>query len=280
MDGKDLTRAGEAAAEHGERAAHQVQQAKPYQLLVKIGLIAYGLVHLMIAWLAFRLAQGARDGEASNTGALRQLAEAPLGQALLWVVGIGLLTLVVWQLVAAAVGYREYDGTKRLRKRLSALARTVVYGSLGVAAMRIAAGPEADEGESVQESASAGLMGLPGGQFLVGAIGVGVIGYGGWQIVKGITRRYNEEIQTELNGLAAALASAGHIAKGLAYLVVGGLFIWAAASFDPEKAGGLDRALETIRFQPLGNIALIVLAVGIACYGIWCFYWAQHAKHA
>ena len=70
------------------------------------------------------------------------------------------------------------------------------------------------------------------------------------------------------------------VAKGIAYAVMGGLFIWAAASFDPEKVGGLDRALETIRYQPLGNIALIVMAVGIACYGIWCFYWAMHAKHA
>ena len=283
MDGKDVTDAGRTAASQGKDAARQVQRSKPYQVLVKVGLVDYGLVHLIIAWLAFGLARGAQgEGEASNTGALRQLAEAPVGAVLMWVVAIGLLTLVVWQAIAAAVGYREYegDGFKRTRKRLSSVVRMIVYGSLGVAALRIASGPEPDEGESVQESASAGLMGLPFGQFLVGLVGLAVIGYGVWQIVKGVTGRYNEEIETELSGAAAGFATAGHIAKGIAYAVMGGLFIWAAASFDPEKVGGLDRALETIRYQPLGNIALIVMAVGIACYGIWCFYWAMHAKHA
>ena len=176
MDGKDVTDAGRAAASQGKDAARQVQRSKPYQVLVKVGLVAYGLVHLIIAWLAFGLARGAQgEGEASNTGALRQLAEAPVGAVLMWVVAIGLLTLVVWQAIAAAVGYREYegDGFKRTRKRLSSVVRMIVYGSLGVAALRIASGPEPDEGESVQlfttngaDDRVAGLCGLeiPGDQ--------------------------------------------------------------------------------------------------------------------
>ena len=112
------------------------------------------------------------------------------------------------------------------------------------------------------------------------AIGLGIIGYAVWQIVKGVTGRYNEEIETELRGAAKVLAMAGHLAKGTAFTVMGSLFIWAAMSYDAEKAGGLDDAITVIRDQPAGSALLIVLAVGIAAYGLWCFMWARHAKHA
>lgn len=280
MDTDDIAEAGRQVVEQGEQVASKVQSSKPYQVMVKVGLTAYGIVHLVIAWLAVQLALGRGGEEASDTGALRQLAETPIGGVLIWVAGLGLLSLVVWQLIAAGFGYREYEGGKRVRKRLGALLRAVVYGTLGIAAIRIALGPEADEGESVQESASAGLMGLPGGQILVALIGIGVAAYGVRNIVKGITAKFNEEIETELTGVASKLVSAGHIAKGAAYVVMGGLFGWAAITFDPDKAGGLDKALETIRSQPMGTVLLILVAIGIACYGVWCFFWARYAKHA
>lgn len=279
MNREDLNEAGREAVTQGKQAARQVEQARPYQVLVKVGLVTYGVLHLIIGWLAFRLTLGHSDGEASNTGALRQLAATQIGLVLMWITGVGLLALVVWQLIAALVGYREYDGIKRIRKRASALARTLVFGTLGVAALRIAVGARDDDGDA-ESSLSAGLFGLPGGRFLVAAIGLGIIGYAVWQIVKGVTGRYNEEIETELRGAAKVLAMAGHLAKGTAFTVMGSLFIWAAMSYDAEKAGGLDDAITVIRDQPAGSALLIVLAVGIAAYGLWCFMWARHAKHA
>lgn len=279
----DIDEAGELGREiidQGEQAAQAIRRAKTYQVLVKVGLVAYGVVHLTVAWLAVRLVLGHRDGEASHTGALRELATTPIGELLLWVAGIGLLTLVVWQLIAAAIGYREFDGTRRLRKRLSALGRTLIYGWLGVAALRIALGPEADEGEQIQESISAGLLGLPGGQVLVALVGLGVIAYGARTGYKGVTGRYNDEIEIELRGIARLLAGAGHLAKAIAYLLIGALFWWAAFSFDPEKAGGLDEVLQTVLGQPSGSALLLVMAAGIGSYGVWCFFLARHAKHA
>lgn len=279
MDREDVVDAAGEAAAQGKKAAGKIERSKPYQILVKVGLVTYGIVHLVIAWLAFRLALGHNDGEASNTGALRQLAETPIGLVLMWITGIGMIALVVWQLVAAAIGYTEFEGAKRIRKRLASLVRTAVYGTLGVAALRIAIGASGGD-EDTEESLSAGLFGIPGGRLLVAAIGIGIIAYGGRQIYKGIKGRYNDEIETELQGAAKWLAMVGHIAKGIAYAIIGGLFGWAAISYDPERAGGLDKALDIVRQQPAGSVLLIVLASGIAAYGIWCFYFARHAKHA
>jgi hypothetical protein len=65
-------------------------------VLVGVGLVSYGLLHLVIAWIALQLVFGKR-GDASQQGALSQLARQPLGAGLLWVMALGLFTLTVWQ---------------------------------------------------------------------------------------------------------------------------------------------------------------------------------------
>jgi hypothetical protein len=57
------------------------------------------------------------------------------------------------------------------------------------------------------------------------------------------------------------------------------LFIWAAITYDPRKAGGMDAALTTVRDQLFGSVLLAVMAVGIACFGVYCFFWARMARY-
>lgn len=278
----EASRAAHAAADKGKDAARKVESSPAYKLLVRAGLVAYGIVHLVVAWLAGRLALGVRRGgeEASNTGALRSLAEAPLGAVLLWVVAVGFFALVVWQLISALIGFREFDGFKRVRRRLASAFRTLLYGYLGVAAARIAAGPEVDEGETAQESISQGLLGLPFGQVLVALVGAAVVGYGVTQVVRAFTQSFNDELDTTLTGVPLRLTQAGFIGKGIAVGIVGGLFLWAALDADAQKAGGLDKALQQVLRQPFGTWLLVALAVGIGAYGLYCFFWARHPKHA
>ena len=270
------------AAERGKDAARKVETSSAYQWLVRVGLIFYGLVHLLVAWLAIRLALGVggSDEEASNTGALRSLAETPLGRGLLWVVAVGFFALVVWQVITALIGFVEFDGFKRVRKRLAAALRAVLYGYLGVASARIAAGPESDEAEDAQESLSQGLLGLPFGQVLVGLIGLAVLGYAIAQVTKAFRTSFHDELDTTLSGAPLRLTQAGFVGKGIAIGIVGGLFLWAALDADAQKAGGLDQALQQVLNQPFGQWLLIALAVGIGAYGIYCFFWARHPKHA
>ena len=68
----------------------------------------------------------------------------------------------------------------------------------------------------------------------------------------------------------------GYIAKGVAIAIVGGLFCYAAVTHDAKKSGGLDQALQTVREQPFGQVLLVVIAAGIACYGLFCFARAKH----
>lgn len=258
-------------------AAATLHDSSAYQLLVRAGLIAYGIVHLLIAYLAVRLALGQPAEEASQTGALRQLAEAPLGTIALAAVALGLAIISLWQLLTAVLR-RETDRAKLWRERISAIARAGIYGVLSIAAFRIAAGPEADEGEDVQESVSAGLFGLPGGRILVVLIGLAILGYGAYYIYKGVAAKYEKDLAGSLSGTADLLARTGHIAKGISILIVGGLFAWAGISHQPDEAGGLDDALAVVRDAPLGTVLLVLMALGLAAYGVYCFFWSRRAR--
>jgi hypothetical protein len=44
-----------------------------------------------------------------------------------------------------------------------------------------------------------------------------------------------------------------------------------AATYDPEKAGGLDGSLKALLQIPFGPVLLILIALGLIAYGVfWC----------
>ena len=246
---------------------------------VRIGLVTYGVVHLLVAWLAIQLALGDKEDSASNTGALHTLAEQPLGGVLVWIVAVGMFLLVVWRVLEFAFGHREVDDdAKRWRKRAVSLGKAVIYGALGWSAAKTALG-EGSKGGT--DSTTAKLMDMPGGQVIVGLVGLAIAGYGVSLIIRGWTEKFTENLDAEgqsgKEGSAVVLiGKVGYIAKGLAIIMVGGLFAYAAITHEPKKSGGLDQALQTVLGYPFGPVLIIAIGVGIACYGIYCFARAKH----
>lgn len=246
---------------------------------VRVGLVSYGVVHLLIAWLAIQLALGDQEGKASSSGALSQLARQPFGTVLMWIISAGFFALVVWQLIEATIGHREKTGKKRAFKRLGSGFKVLLYGTLGLSALNLALGSGKSGGGT--DTMTAKLMAMPGGAVLVGLVGVGVLAYAGRLMYKGFSEGFKKHLRTEGHvgntGRAFVMfGKVGYISKGVALLPVAGLFLWAAWSHNPKKSGGLDQALHTVLQQPFGVPILFVIAVGIGCFGLFCFAWARH----
>ena len=89
----------------------QIRRSKGYHALVGVGLASYGLVHLVLAWIAIQIAFGGK-GDASSEGALNELSRESLGRALLWIMAVGLFSLVPWQLFEATIGREEPDNCR------------------------------------------------------------------------------------------------------------------------------------------------------------------------
>lgn len=259
--------------------AAQVRSKKGYQGLVSVGLVSYGIVHLVLAWIALQVAFGG-GGDASTSGALRELASQPFGRVLMVVMAVGLFTLVLWQAFEAVVGGRASDDEKdRWRQRLRAGGRAIVYLVLGITATSLAIGAGGGGGGNAEETLTGRLLALPFGVPLVVIVGAVVAGVGIGQIVTGVKKKFTRDLRSGVSRPVQTLGTVGYVAKGIALVIIGILFAWAAVSYDPQKAGGLDAALSTIRSQPFGPVLLAAMAGGLACFGLFCFAWAKNAKH-
>ena len=263
----------------GKATAEQAQSSKTLDIGMRVGLAAFALVHLLIAWTAIQIAWGTDNGSADSSGALRTLADSTLGTFLLWTVAVGMVALVLWQLLDAAIGHTSQEGFTLLRKRVTSAGRAVVYAVLAYQAATIASG-SGGGGGNTEESTTAKIMNMTGGQLLVGAIGLAVVGVGGALIYKGVTCRFTKDLTSaattgRTGSIVLALGQFGYSAKGLALGFIGGLFVWAAATHEPSRAGGLDDALKTVLEQPFGPWLLTAVALGIAAFGVYCIAWAR-----
>lgn len=268
-----------AARDVREEVGRKADDSDGVDAAVRVGLVAYGVVHLVVALLALQLAAGDRSGNVSGEGALSRLAREPWGRAAVWAVAVGLALLVLWRLLDAVVSHRRCEGAELWKHRASDVFKAVVYGVLAWSALKVALGGGSDGGGT--DTMTARVMGLPGGQFLVGAVGVAVIGYAAALAWKGWSEKHGEHLAAEgRTGDAGRayllLGKVGYVAKGLALAVVGWLFLYAAWTHDADESGGLDQALHEVLRQPAGPVLVGAVAVGLACYGLFCFARARH----
>jgi len=243
-----------------------------------VGMISYGIVHLLVGWLAIQVALGSGGQKADQRGAVETVAAQPLGTVLLILLVLGLVAFGLWQLFVAAQGYRWVaDQGKRTRKRIGSAARGVVAIAVSIYAVQLlmGAGSQQGSGEQTQEL-TAKVMSWPAGRWLVGLVALFLIGVGVSRIRKGLTKRFLENLDMSqlpegTRRLTTRLGQIGYPAKGVAICVVGALLGLAAINHDPNEAGGLDKALRTLAAQPFGTFLLLVIGVGLIAYGVYCF---------
>ena len=266
-------------ADKADRLGRHADQSDALDIAARVGLVAYGVVHLTIAWLALQLAFGDKSGQASSTGALHQVSQQPLGSVLIWAIAIGMFLLVAWRGIEAAVGSPEKDGSDQVKDRLVSAGKAVIYASIGVSALRIATSSGGSKGGT--DSTTAKLMNLPGGQLIVGLVALGILAYGGNMIRVAWTEKFRDHLTSDGESGDTGTAyvwfgKIGYAAKGLAIGIVGMLFGYAAVTHEPNKSGGLDQALQKVLQQPFGPYLLGLIALGIGCYGLFCFVRARH----
>lgn len=256
------------------------------QGLGRFGDACYGIVYIVVAWLALQIAFGDKSTQANQKGAVTEIAAQPFGLVLLWILAVGLIAFGLWQLLAAANGYRWVQPKrKRTVRRLSSVGRAIVVFAIASFTLRLlVSGNNGKSGDGTQQEMTAKLLAVPGGKFLVILIGLGVVVAGVLAGRRAVGHRFLRDL--DLRSAAAGvrkwvkwLGTLGYLAKGVAYAVIGILLVVAAVKLDPQRAGGLDKALRTMATQPFGVVLLVAVAIGFAAFGVYCFFDARYRKN-
>ncbi|MEE6179515.1 DUF1206 domain-containing protein [Mycobacterium sp. 050134] len=260
--------------------AQDVAQNVIFERLARAGYVVNGLLHLIVGYLAIRIAFG-DGGTADQTGALATLAGKPGGPVLLWVAAGALLTMGLWRLVETVLGRssdrRKRDATWTVSDRAKAFGLAAVYLAFAYSAFGFArgAGRSADQQNS---TISARLMETTAGTVALIAGGLVIVAVGGYHIYKGASRSFVDDLEGKSGDLVRRLGAAGYVAKGVVIAATGALVVVAACRSEPKKATGLDGALKTLGAQPFGAALLTASGVGLITYGLYSFVMARSTR--
>ena len=261
-----------------KKAVREGWRSRPMHFLARAGFAVNGLVHGIIGLLAIGVATGAA-GQADHGGALGQIASSPGGVLTLWVVTIALAALGVW-LILGAFLLRSYDPKKRVARGVVEAGKGLAYLLLAGTALTFARGGQSDS-EAEVDSLSADLIATPGGMLALLALATLVVIIGCYFVVKGVRRRFVDDIALpdgKVGRAVVALGVFGYTAKGIALAVMGGLLAIAAVKADPSQASGLDGSLRALAELPLGQVILVLIGLGFIAYGVYCFVRARLAR--
>jgi hypothetical protein len=254
----------------------------------RLGLVGQGVVATIIGLLAIRIALGEKDEAATSEGAIAWLAQQPLGKFLLVALTVALFALALWRFLCAAMG-DPVEGSEP-KDRLKYAVLGVVYLLLAITTLGITvsnwtgSGETAGSGESGDEGsqqAASTLFEWPAGRWLVGILGVAVVGYAGYNFHKQvIKKKFAERLDADEGSWIVRLGLIGYTAQSLVYAVVGYFFIQAAIAFKSTTAKGPSGALIELADTTWGKVMLWIIAIGLLAYGVFCIAEAKYRKAA
>lgn len=269
-----------------EHAQHTAQEARPWVVrLGRFGHAAHGVVYAAIGILAARAAIGTGGTMTDSQGALRWIVQAPFGRGLLGLIAVGLAGYALWRFVQA-IRDTEGKGTEAggIVARGSYLIIGVIHAGLALFALRLALGSDGGgTGDDAARDWTARLLTQPFGPWLVGLVGVVVIGVSLQQFYSAYRAKFREELKlAEMNVAeqrwATRAGRLGDAARGIVFLIIGGFLIVAAMQAEPQQARGLGGALTTLAQQPFGPWLLGVVALGLIAYGVFAAVQARFRR--
>jgi hypothetical protein len=256
---------------HATGRARRASDSQGAHVLARAGLTARGVIYILLGWVALLVALGHSSQQKDQQGALQLLVGKPYGLVSLVLLAIGFAAYALWRLSEAAFGVTgEGNGAG---PRLKSLGRGVVYAFFVVLTIKVILGKQGSQSGQQQEL-TAKVMQHPGGQWLVGIIGVIVVIAGLALVLEGLRHKFMKQLQTgQMNArtrrVVKWLGTIGTSARGVVFALAGILVIDAAATHSPAKSGGVDTALLTLQHQPFGKVLLILAALGLAIFGVY-----------
>ena len=245
--------------------------------LARAGLVARGLMYVLVGIIAVQVAIDGSHQQADRTGAVRLVAQTTFGTAILWLLVIGFAGMTLWRLSEAAWGSPEAGGRKA-SKRLASLARAVFYAVVTFGILKYALGigqPASSDSQSQDLTATA--LKYQGGQVIVALAGVVIAIAGLYVIYRAYKLKFLKHLRlgsasTRTRKVVTRLGQIGGIARGLVFATIGVFLVIAAKDANPRQAKGIDSALRALAHTPLGPWLLVVVAIGLMMFGVysWC----------
>ena len=243
-------------------------------MLGRAGYAAKGVVYLVIGALAARAALGKGGTTTDSRGALGVIGDGPFGSAALLLIGIGLLGYMAWRLVAAITDAEgKGDEPTSLATRVAQAGRGVVYGALGIQALRLLGGGDSTESTATRDW-TARLLALPFGRATGGGRRNRRASLRGYQLYRAASDKVRKHLDLGEAGATRAawivrIGRFGIAARAVVFAMIGVFLLRAAMQADSGEAGGIAQSLRALAGASHGRLVLGAVAFGLVAYGVY-----------
>jgi len=252
--------------------------------IARVGMFAKGVVYVILGVLTAMYAFGSGGQKAGKDSALQFVYSQPFGKILLAILAAGLICYVVWRFIQAFRDPENKGEDKSgIGTRIGYAASGVLYGVIAFEAIRMLfSSGGSGGGGSQKETIVQMLLGQPFGQILVGIVAAVFFGKAAYQIYRAISGKFAKKVQdSELDyrvkDILRKAGYVGYIARGIVIGIIGYMFLRAAIEANPNEAGGTKQAFDFIQSSSTwGTILLGIIAIGLACYGVFMFVKARY----
>jgi uncharacterized protein DUF1206 len=261
----------------GKKVAKKAAFSPVMEGLARLGYAVKGFLYIAIGFIAIFGALGKSSTPADQIGAIAEFSKLPYASLFLGIVLIGLISYSLWGLIRAIFDpFHKGNDLEGLLARGGYLLSAVTYAFFLIPTYHLIQGARAGAGSDASVQMVSTVMNIPLGRWLVGAVGLGGIGAGLYQMYMGITMNFEQHFKPYTLGpeqlkVAKQVGRYGTIARGVVFALVGFFLCLAAYQANPGHARGFDGAFDYLAKQPYGIWLLGIIAVGMIAFGLYSF---------
>jgi len=247
------------------------------EMAARLGYMARGMVYLSIGLIALMAVIGLTPHTRGAVGALSAWSHWPLGNVLLWLIGIGLYGFAGWRVLQSVFDADNQGRTpKSWASRAGQAISGLIYGALAVSVFDLidTLHDLRHVGEQAETRATvAAVMAWPLGSKVVMAAGLFILACGVGNAIRAFVDDFGSTLRCDprVRRWACRLARIGYFGRGVAMLPAG--FYMLIAGWDERalEARSVGSALWTLHVLPLGDLALSLIGLGVVAFGVFAF---------
>ncbi len=247
--------------------------------MARIGYVAKATVYGIMGILTFMAAFNMGGQKSSNLQVIEFLEKQPFGNALLVLIGLGLLCYSAWRFIQAIKDPENIGDDKEGKgKRVAYFISAVLYLGLAVFAFMQLINAGSSGGGS-----GGGLTGTLG-VVIFAVIGLGLVVASIFQFKKAKTKEFLKDFgfdsitDEKKRKTIKNTGYLGLIARGIIFGILAYIFIRGAIESNTSDIKGTTDAFSFLQESQYGSWLMGLVAAGFVCYSIYVFMLARYRK--
>lgn len=241
-----------------------------------VGQASKGVVYIIIGALTALAAFDMGGQKAGKSNVIDFLQNQPFGNFIIYLLAIGIFAYAAWRFYKAIADPKNKgEDPSGLAKRFGYMCSGAIYGAFGFTLL------SGGGGGSNGRHFLAQVMDKSYGPILIGLTGLIIIGVGIYQIHKGYSGKYLEELnatRSDRRDLLNKSGKFGYMARGVVFGIIGYFVVQAAYTENADIIRGTEGAFSYLQGFSYGWLIMGLIAIGLLGHGIFMIFVARYSS--